>query len=89
MALLFAKRLTWLPILAVLPLFAATALAAPPPSDAKPLSEIVRLLEERGDVAYIREIDWDDDGYWEIEFVRTDGGRMELEIDPVSGQPRR
>ena len=75
--------------LLALPLLGSPALAAPPPADAKPLSEIIRMIEEQGDVAYIDEVDWDDDGHWDIEYVRTGGGEVEVEIDPVSGQPRR
>ena len=60
----------------------------PPPPDAMPLSQIVQMLEQQGDVAYFKEIDWDDDGYWEIEYVTTNGGEREITVDPVTGQPR-
>jgi hypothetical protein len=81
------RTMAALPLLGFL-LLAPAALAAPPP-DAKPLSEIIKMLEDREDIAYIKEVDWDDDGYWEIEYVRTGGGEVEVDIDPVSGQPRR
>lgn len=77
-----------LPMLFVLAL-AATASAAPPPTDALPLSEIVRALETQEDVAYIDEVDWDDDGYWEIEYLRPDGRRVEIRVDPVTGERTR
>ena len=76
-----------LPLLGLL-IFAPPALAAPP-SDAKPLSEIIKMLEDREDVAYFEEVEWDDDGHWDIEYVRSGGGEVEIEVDPVSGQPRR
>lgn len=64
------------------------AVAAPPPQNAKPLSEIIQALEAQGDVHYFDEIEWDDDGYWEIEYVRADGSKAKVRLDPVSGQPR-
>jgi hypothetical protein len=54
-----------------------------------PLSEILRTLEASGNIAYFDEIEWDDDGYWEIEYVRRDGGKTEIKVDPVTGQQRR
>lgn len=62
-------------------------IAAPPPN-AKPLSEIIQYIEARGDVRYFDEIEWDRDGYWEIEYIRMDGKKVKLRIDPVTGQPR-
>jgi peptidase YpeB-like protein len=40
-------------------------------------------------VAYFDEVDWDDDGYWEIEYVDRAGNSVEIRLDPVTGQPRR
>lgn len=59
-----------------------------PPEGALPLSEIVTALESRYDIQFIDEIDWDDDGYWEVEFFTKDGTKVELRIDPVTGSPR-
>ena len=80
----------------VLPLLAACVLAVAlpaaadaPPSDALPLSQILQALEQQGDVAYFEDVDWDDDGYWEIEYVDRNGSEVEIEVDPVSGQTRR
>lgn len=71
-------------ILGALPL---SALAAPPPADALPLSEIIAMIEaEHGDrLAYIDEVEWDDDGYWEIELKDTDGQDVKLRVDPLTG----
>jgi Peptidase propeptide and YPEB domain len=64
-------------------------LAGPPPENARPLSEILRSLEQQGDFAYFDEIEWDDeDDYWEIDYVTRNGGTREIEVDPVSGQIR-
>lgn len=64
------------------------ALSAPP-AEAKPLSEIAKMLEDSGNVAYIAEIEWDDRGYWDVDYVRGDGGKVEVKLNPVSGQPKR
>ena len=69
--------------------FVQPALAAPPPEGAMPVSEIIRTIEDGGDVAYFDEIEWDSDGYWEIEYYRADGGKVEIMIDPMTGEPRQ
>jgi hypothetical protein len=78
---------TLLATAAILTMVAASALAAPPP-DARPASEILRAVEQRPDFRYLRELEWDEDGYWEVEYITRDGGRVELRIDPRTGQPR-
>ena len=78
------------------PLLAASVLAvalpaaadAPPP-DALPLSQILQALEQQRDIAYFEDVDWDDDGHWEIEYVDGTGAEVEIEVDPVSGEVRR
>jgi uncharacterized membrane protein YkoI len=79
-----------LPAILLVALVAAGAPAAAdaPPEDALPLSEILRMIEERDDVRYFKEVEWDDDGYWEVEFYRTDGSEVEVDIDPRTGEPR-
>lgn len=63
----------------------AGALAAPvvaedrPPADARPLAEVVALLEN-GQIDVITEIDWDSDK-WEIE-ARKDDKWFDLDISP-------
>ncbi len=66
----------------------STAVAAPP-ADSKPLSEIVKMLEASGNVAYFKEIEWDDDGYWEMEYRDKQGREITIKVDPVSGLMRR
>lgn len=68
--------------------FAATAFAQPP-EGAKPLSEILAGIEAGGDVAYFDEIEWEDDGHWEVKYYRADGSKVEIDVDPVSGEQRR
>lgn len=57
-----------------------------PPPDARPLSEIVRSLED-ADIGLITSIEFDD-GAWEIE-TRRDGRWMEVHVDPETGEIRR
>ncbi|MFN3938174.1 MAG: PepSY domain-containing protein [Gemmobacter sp.] len=79
-----------LPLLAAAGYLAATAAyAAPPPDGAKPLSEIIAGIEASQDVAWIDEVDWDDRGYWKIEFYTPAGAEVEIRVDPVSGEIRR
>lgn len=78
--------------------FAALAIAAlalpaaadtPPPSNAQPLSRIVTTVEANiADLAFIEDVSWDDDGYWEVEYRTTGGQEIEIKVDPVTGQTR-
>lgn len=72
--------------------FALSLLAAPalaqPPADAMPLSQVLASIEAESDFGYFAEIEWDSDGYWEIEYHRADGAKVDIDIDPVTGQPR-
>jgi hypothetical protein len=68
-------------------MLASPALAAPPP-DSRPASDVLRMVEQRPDFGHLREFEWDNDGYWEVEYVTRDGARVELRLDPRSGQPR-
>ena len=54
-----------------------------PPSNAKPLSEIVRSLEDQGynDVERIKF----DDNVWVIDVHRAGGKKIKLHVNPVSG----
>jgi hypothetical protein len=60
-----------------------------PPADALPLSVIVTGLETQYDIQFIDEIDWDEDGYWDVEFYTKAGAKVELKINPVTGEARR
>ena len=63
---------------------AAAAFAAAPPADALKLSEIVAKVEAHAaaDLAYVDEVDWDDDGYWKVEYKTQTGAEVE-EADEV------
>ena len=77
------------PVLTAIALVLPAVAHAGPPANARALSEILSQLETGGDVAWFDEVEWDDDGYWEIEYVRADGARVELRVDPVTGEPLR
>ena len=79
--------------LAILPaaglLVLAHQAAAEPPSGAKPLSEILKSVEGETGFSHFRDIEWDDDGHWEIEYATTDGSEKEVEVDALSGTVKR
>ncbi len=76
----------------VLPVaFAATLFALPafaqrvPPANALPLSQILAKIETNQGVRSFTEIEWEDDGYWDIRFLNADNRRTRARIDPVTG----
>ncbi|MFP5404830.1 MAG: PepSY domain-containing protein [Gammaproteobacteria bacterium] len=71
-------------------MYAAPALAKKePPANAMPLSKIIQSIEQQGELAYFDEVEWDSDGYWEVEYYAKDGSKRKVKIDPVSGEVRR
>ncbi len=60
--------------------------ARTPPADAKALSQILQTIEQREDFGHFDEIEWDDDGYWEVEYVSKSRSRVRLNVDPVTGE---
>jgi hypothetical protein len=78
-------------VILALTLFAAPALAAdrPPPANALPLSQVLQMIEKQGQVAYFEDIEWEDDGYWEIKYAARSGGAMKVKIDPVTGEIKK
>jgi hypothetical protein len=79
------SAVAWVAALAVV----QQAWALPPQKEAAPLSRILQALEQQDDVAYFKDIEWDETGYWEIEYLDKHGRTVELKIDPVSGETRR
>ena len=75
--------------LAGLTLPAIAAADTPPPANAQPLSRIIATVEGSAqNLAFIEDVSWDDDGYWEVEYRTTDGREVEIRVDPVTGQNR-
>jgi hypothetical protein len=68
------------------PAFAADDKALPP-QNAKKLSEIVAKVEHRTDFRYVKEVDWDSDGYT-ITYYTTDKAKVQITYDPVTGEPK-
>ncbi len=60
---------------------------APPPADAKKLSEIVAKVEQRDGFRYIDDVEWDD-GAYEITYYTADKAKVEIRYDPITGEPK-
>lgn len=69
---------------------AALAADTPPPADAMKLSAVLSALENRvGDkLAYVDQAEWDDHGYWKIEYYTTDGAEVKVRLDPKTAEPQ-
>lgn len=50
------------------------------------LSDIIAKIESKDDVKFIDEVDWNDRGYYEIEYYLSSGEKVEVKIDPRTGQ---
>lgn len=57
-----------------------------PPANALPLSQIISGVEKSQPVRVFTEVEWDDDGYWDIEFVNQSNRRSSVRIDPFTGE---
>jgi uncharacterized membrane protein YkoI len=75
-----SRRLVVLPLAAKVDWFIDEV----PPADAKPLSEVIKSLEDQG-YKTIEEVDFDDDE-WEIKVHQADGSEVELHVNAISGQ---
>lgn len=61
------------------------AFAAPP--EGQKLSEIIAKIEQNAEVQYVNEAEWSRRGYYKIEYVRKDGAKVKVRIDPRTGSP--
>lgn len=69
---------------------AALAYTVPPPPGALPLSQVLASFEAATpDLAWIDSVDWDDDGFWDLDYVNEAGRKREVRLDPLTGAPRR
>ena len=57
-----------------------------PPANAKPLSEIIKAVEDKG-YKVISEVEFDD-GVWMVEAHQPDGKEVHVKVDPMSGAIR-
>ena len=55
-----------------------------PPANAKPLSELLRPIEQRADFQAFESIEFEH-GAYEVEYHTKEGGEKKLHLDPVSG----
>lgn len=74
---------------AVLPSTAQVLDRSAPPSNALKLSEIVSRVENREGFRFVDDVEWDRDGYYEVTYYTVDNAKVEIKIDPVTGEPRR
>ncbi|MGZ3216149.1 PepSY domain-containing protein [Paracoccus sp. T5] len=58
-----------------------------PPAGAMPLSEILAKAEADlgGDLGHFSEIEWDDDGYYDVEYHNAEDREVSLRLDPMTG----
>lgn len=59
-----------------------------PPEGAIKLSEIVAKVEKRDQFRYVSEVEWNQDGYYDVIYHTADKAKVEIKIDPKTGQPR-
>ena len=59
-----------------------------PPENAIKLSEIIAAIETRDQFRYISEIDWDEDGFYRVIYFTADKAKVEININPATGQPQ-
>ena len=55
-----------------------------PPANAKPLSVVIKSLEDQG-LGNIEEVEFSE-GVWEIEVHQAGGKEVELHVDPLTAQ---
>jgi hypothetical protein len=58
-----------------------------PPANAKPLSEIIKAIEEKG-LKTITDIEFEDE-VWNIEAHQIDGKEIRLKVNPITGEIRK
>ena len=58
-----------------------------PPPNAKKLSEILAKVEQRDGFRYVKEVDWDKDGYT-VTYYTADKAKVEITFDPVTAEPK-
>ena len=59
-----------------------------PPQNALKLSEIVAKVEKRPGFRYIDDIEWNDDGYYDVTYFTDDKAKVEMKFNPVTGEPQ-
>ena len=65
----------------------ATSISTPPPNGKK-LAEILAKVEGRDKFKFISEIEWSQNGFYDIYYYTTDNVKVELHMDPVFGDSK-
>jgi hypothetical protein len=60
---------------------------APPPDGSKPLSDIVKQVEQTPNFRYFDEVELDS-GLYEIKYYTKDGVKHKVYVDPMTGKAR-
>lgn len=86
------SRLLWSGFAVLLlcaPALAQTATTAPvPPPNAMKLSEIIAKVEQRDQFAFVSEVEWSEEGYYDITYFTSDKAKVEIKADPITGKPK-
>ena len=67
--------------------FAADGDRPLPPQNAQKLSAIIAKVEQRDGFRYVKEVDWDKDGYT-VTYYTADKAKVEITFDPVTAEPK-
>jgi hypothetical protein len=75
-------------LLATAPDFALaqTSPSTKPPATAMKLSDLVAKVEKRDKFLFISEIQWSEQGYYEVTYFMNDKAKVDIKLDPVSGE---
>jgi hypothetical protein len=68
--------------------YAQASAPAVPPQKSMKLSQIIAQVEQRDKFQYVKDIEWEEEGYYEVTYYTTDKAKVEVKLDPVSGQPK-
>jgi hypothetical protein len=59
-----------------------------PPANAMKLSDLLATVEKREGFRYVSQVEWNDDGYYDVIYFTTDKAQVEMKVDPVTGKNR-
>jgi hypothetical protein len=68
--------------------FAQSTSSPVPPPNAMKLSELIAKVEKRDKFQYISDVEWSQSGYYEVTYYTNDKAKVQINLDPVSGQPK-
>jgi uncharacterized membrane protein YkoI len=59
-----------------------------PPDNAMKLSQIIAKVEQRQDFRYVDDVEWSEEGYYDVTYYTTDKAKVEIKYNAVSGEPQ-